>query len=94
MIPNCVMCDRSEDRHEGVKHPFTPEGQDPGTKWLTPTSPVALAEAVQDGEPTASSLPFDPVLRTALIAKGILTIEDLVSAERQIRAIGGALNGL
>lgn len=33
--------------------------------------------------------PFDPVLRQALISKGILTSDDLLEAEAQIRAVSG-----
>jgi hypothetical protein len=34
-----------------------------------------------------SPWPFDPVLRQALIAKGVITPEDLRMAEDQIRAV-------
>jgi len=38
-----------------------------------------------------SSMPFDPVLRQALIAKGILTPSDLREAEEAISAITGMM---
>lgn len=37
--------------------------------------------------------PFDPVLRQALIDKGILTPEDLTAAEAKIRAVTAQLMG-
>jgi len=39
------------------------------------------------------TMPFDPVLRQALITKGILTPQDLRDAEEQIRAVTAQLMG-
>lgn len=52
---------------------------------------------VPDDEPQTpavkqSSMPFDPVLRQALVDKGVLTVEDLRAAEEKIRAISGMFN--
>lgn len=41
---------------------------------------------------TPMAFPFDPVLRQALIDKGVLTPEDLTQAELKIRAVSGMVN--
>ena len=74
-----------------MRHPFTPEGQQVGTDWLKQKQPEEAAPVAQ--QIPMAQFPFDPVLRLALINKGILTSEDLTNAERQITAIGGVLNG-
>lgn len=51
-----------------------------------PTTPTNVV-------PDMSPWPFDPVLRTALINKGIITPDDLSAAERQIRAVSGMVLG-
>lgn len=43
-------------------------------------------------ETRRASFPFDPVLRLALIDKGILTPEDLTAAEAKIITLGGDTN--
>lgn len=42
--------------------------------------------------PTMSPWPFDPVLRQALVDKGILTPQDLRDAEDKIRAVTASFN--
>jgi hypothetical protein len=91
MTNNCGMCGVPEEGHEGRRHPFTPEGVDAGTDWLKQKQTTPEASAAP--QPQMSSFPFDPVLRLALINKGVLTPDDLTQAEQQIKAIGGALNG-
>lgn len=41
---------------------------------------------------SAAPFPFDPVLRQALIDKGVLTFEDLVEADRKIRMVSGMVS--
>lgn len=41
----------------------------------------------------APQWPFDPVLRQALVDKGILTVQDLADAEAKIRAVSGLPTG-
>lgn len=59
----------------------------------------AAAKARRESEkPTvtaraAPSLPFDPVLRLALIDKGVITPEDLTTAEKKIVTLGGGSGG-
>jgi hypothetical protein len=49
-----------------------------------PRAPIAPVEAVIEAQ-----WPWDPVLRQALIDKGLLTPRDLSEAERKIRAVTG-----
>jgi hypothetical protein len=93
----CTMCQRPEEAHAELRHPFTPEGKNAGTEWLKPkeSTPGFVGPSGNTSSPViqTSSLPFDPVLRTALLKKGLLTMEDLEEADAFIRAVGGALNG-
>lgn len=87
----CLTCGQTSEWHEDHKpvHPFN-FGQDGATavfkrapgrdpRRTTPTSPQASQG------PQMVSLPSDPVLRIALINKGVLTPVDLVAAEEQLR---------
>jgi hypothetical protein len=71
----CTTCGRTRVWHQENKsrHAFN------GKLGQTPMRPQVKA----------APWPFDPVLRQALIDKGILTPEDLTAAEAKIRAISG-----
>lgn len=43
--------------------------------------------------PAEMAMPFDPVLRQALLVRGVITLEDLTTAEQMIRATTGQLLG-
>lgn len=90
----CVLCNKPHPWPDGStpKHPFTPEGSDPagflgkrdkdrqrGSDTPSPTLAVA-------------GWPFDPVLRQALIDKGLLTADDLRVAEAKIRDMSVVFN--
>jgi hypothetical protein len=75
------MCNRPEDGHTGIRHPFTPPGVAQSLEAPEQTGFVRTAQAVD--------MPFDPVLRMALINKGVLTPDDLTEAERIMTAISG-----
>lgn len=87
----CWTCGQTFEWHEDHKpvHPFN-FGQDGATavfkrapdrdhRRTTPTSPQPSQG------PQMMSLPTDPVLRIALVNKGVLTPVDLVAAEEQLR---------
>lgn len=93
----CTACGRSPDDHQGMRHPFSAKGS--STSWLKPQK-ERMSEPVNVTAPRTPSLPqsvmpFDPVLRQALIAKGVITPDDLDVAEKIIRSLGlgGALGG-
>lgn len=80
----CTMCERPEDYHGGrygVRHPFTPPGVSQRLE-APDTSGFVKQSAAPD-------MPFDPILRMALINKGVLTPQDLTDAERIVSAISG-----
>lgn len=90
----CGACGKTADNHEGMRHPFTPKGA--STSWLKPAKDqLSQAVRVPIPSPTQSVMPFDPVLRQALITCGVISPADLEAAERTIRALGmgGALGG-
>lgn len=68
---------------------WTPPG------WVPPEQREAASEASQkpDDAPPGMRVPlFDPVLRLALIRKGVITPDDLVQAEAEMKAtMGGDL---
>lgn len=78
----CVTCgNQGPDGHD-YRHPFTP--------WGGIAPPLQTpAEPTPTGTGVPAPWPFDPVLRTALIDKGILTVDDLRNAEDKIRATTG-----
>lgn len=92
----CWTCGKSHEQltREGVlpRHPFND-----GTANTSET----FGRKLPDGSRTAPggvnapatveqmSWPFDPVLRQALVDKGVLTVEDLKDAEGKIRMITG-----
>lgn len=85
--PLCTVCQRPENDHP-FRHPFTTaEQQNANTDWLGPKDPA------KQQSNAAPSFPFDPVLRQALITKGVLTPEDLTAADKMIRAVSGILGG-
>lgn len=76
--------------HNSV-HPFN-DGQAGATAFLGPRrnrDDKRDGKTPQRGAETASPVawPFDPVLRQALIDKGVLTPDDLRAAEDKIRAV-------
>jgi hypothetical protein len=77
----CTMCNRPEDGHLGMRHPFTPPGVAQSLEGPEKTGSVKMAQA--------PDMPFDPILRMALINKGVLTPDDLTEAERIVTAISG-----
>lgn len=100
MIPmtsreKCATCGHSAQWHKDNKpmHPFN-EGQAGATAFLkqrgarTPRTDPNDAQRGAEGPPTVV-WPNDPVLRVALLNKGILTADDLRAAEEQLRAVMG-----
>jgi hypothetical protein len=53
----------------------------------------ALTHKPEEKKPVVQRWPFDPVLRQALIDKGVLTPDDLREAEMKIRAVTSAIVG-
>jgi hypothetical protein len=86
--PVCVRCGHTADDHP-FKHPFQTDGET-DMSWLNKNRDVARKVKQAAAIP---SMPFDPVLRQALIDKGILTVQDLRDAEEKIRAVTSMMMG-
>lgn len=95
--PVCTTCGQPHPWSDGTtpKHPFN-DGSLTSTEvfgkrladgtYVNPTTPEALQSQVIE-----QAWPFDPVLRQALIDKGVLTVDDLKAAEQKIRAVTSAV---
>jgi len=82
----CITCNHSGEGdpavwHGGMRHPFRPEGSTEG--WQT------VPEAPQTPNPPTPmpAYPFDPILRQALIDKGVITPQDLADAQAKIEVV-------
>jgi len=89
--PKCTTCGIRQSNHPvGVRHAFNDgsmtasetfgQRRPDGSRGPAPTSGPQVQVVEQPW-------PFDPVLRQALIDKGVITPDDLVNAERTIRAV-------
>lgn len=90
----CKTCGNTWAWHMNnqTQHPFN-DGTIPTSQTFGKRLPDGTRSApgtASQGETTAVSeapWPFDPVLRQALIDKGVLVPEDLTAAEAKIRAV-------
>lgn len=91
----CQVCHRPEEGHN-ARHPFIGPGDALNSEFFAKKendSLISPSGNMSGPVVQSSHMPIDPVLRTALINKGILTMQDLEEADAFIRAVGGALNG-
>lgn len=82
--PQCRMCGQTRSWHQenGPRHQFTlPDG----------STPLKAPDEVP--EMKRVDLPFDPVLRMALINAGVITTDQLRQAEKDFNAINGGSYG-
>lgn len=93
----CRTCSQTWDWHQENRpiHPFN-DGQAGATAFLGPrrdrTNQPADSGAQRDAETAPTVVwPSDPVLRVALINKGVLTADDLRAAEENLRAAMGPM---
>jgi hypothetical protein len=89
----CKTCGNTigwHSEHPQVRHVFNDGSVPFKTTFGARTPRDDRKTAQQASEATARpAWPFDPVLRQALIDKGVLTPEDLISAEQKILTITG-----
>lgn len=89
--PRCRVCGNTDGWHTEMSplHPFT--GADESTAGLfgrkLADGTRSPAQIGKQAEVVEQQWPFDPVLRQALIDKGVITPDDLSNAERTIRAV-------
>lgn len=89
-LDRCETCQRTREWHEenNPLHPYN-DGSAGARAFLGASRRERTADATKSRQrgSEAPPWPFDPVLRQALINKGVLTPEDLRDAEDQIRAV-------
>jgi hypothetical protein len=86
----CTLCERTMREHKAaeeageVHHKFAGPGQG--------LSHVSGEKIPSKGDLPAPKIvsgpPFDPILRTILIEKGVISVEDLEKAEKLLQATG------
>lgn len=90
----CLTCGKPRTEHP-FRHPFN-SGELSGMAVLG-VSPGPdgrqVPATVDEVEVVEQPWPFDPVLRQALVDKGLLTADDLRAAERKIRDMSAIFNG-
>lgn len=83
MIPGmCKTCGNPPDNHP-YRHPYN----DGSVSWSQTVQMAADGSQATTEPPQPMSGLLDPVLRQALVDKGVITPEDLRAAEDKIRAI-------
>lgn len=97
----CTIC--NGPHNPAAHHTLTPLGTRVDTSQFGPKRSRGDAEGRDRGarhwnaqgaaQRPQSGLPFDPVLRKALIDKGIITVEDLDRASHEIQAFTQAVTG-
>jgi hypothetical protein len=94
----CITCANSGPADDvpswhSFRHPLkTAEAVDvPNVFGKKPVSSSGQADAGPQVSLVQSSMPFDPVLRQALINKGVLTPQDLRDAEATIAVVTGLM---
>lgn len=95
-LDECRVCAHTRLWHDNnsPRHPFD-DGSGASTAWLKPRharDPQRGMNVPQRG-PERPSWPIDPVLRQALMDKGVLTPQDLRDAEEKIRAVSAMFEG-
>ncbi len=76
--PTCATCGRPHGGDYQPRHPFRSEGS--ALVWEPPKGDVTAKP---------SRFPIDPVLRQALVDRGVITPQDLKDAEAKIQAVTG-----
>jgi hypothetical protein len=93
--PKCKTCDQTlswhKDNADVVRHDFNPGSLPTSATFGTrrgdgPRQPVLAA---QRGSQAPLPWPHDPVLRQALVDKGVITPDDLRNAEAKIMVVTG-----
>lgn len=85
---NCRTCGKPKDNHP-FRHPFNDGSGDVPNPFKNQGTPKPDTTTPPTGPQVSTGslvVPFDPVLRMALVMKGVITPEDLANAEKIIAA--------
>lgn len=87
-LDRCRTCQHTRLWHDNnhPMHPFN-NGEAGATAFLRKRTRSGDNGSQAPSEVTQMTLPFDPVLRQALIDAGVITVEQLRTAEEKIRAV-------
>lgn len=96
--PICTICNTSKSEHAERQHPFSdPKNPISPSQIFGKTrgegvggsghGPAIRKPQINPAPIQVSAFPFDPVLRQALIMKGVITADDLMAAETHIRTV-------
>lgn len=88
-VEKCELCQVPRNMHGGKMHAFV--GAETRNQGLRPNKSGSHASSSDASESQGSlgiALKGDPVLRIALIRKGVLTPEDLTVAEAELKSYG------
>ena len=90
----CKTCHKTHPWPDGTmpRNPFN-DGLMGASATLGTRPGKRTAEEREAVEPNLAPWPFDPVLRQALMDKGVLTPQDLRDAEIKIRAVTASFEG-
>lgn len=94
MSDDLCHCGNTKQWHEEniTRHSYAPRNDLTANVLSVAKAPTfAEVDDARGGHVRPMRMPFDPVLRQALIDKGILTIEDLSEAEKKIRFLSEGL---
>lgn len=88
----CRMCGNSWEWHQAhyARHPYTSPNSTNELRDVT--RPDRRAQANTDAPIVHTTTPFDPVLRLALIEKGIVSPDDLKKAEEKLGVVMHLVN--
>lgn len=97
-VERCTICNRPRDDHN-ARHLFNPPGKHVDASQFAPKKPTqgVQGDDVSRRIPGAYSVtqtPFDPVLRQALITKGVISVQDLADADKMINALTNQMRGV
>lgn len=92
-IEPCQLCHRSVDEHglDKIRHAFVGAEGPRGLRVETNAGDQAPRGNPEAQGPVRSLLGGDPILRLALIRKGIVTADDIAGIEAELRGAGIAV---
>lgn len=90
--PRCQVCGKPKNDHN-FRHAFIMLGHPSILVEVTPPEGIPAIETEEGPRPAVRvAPPGDPVLRLALIRKGVITLEDLETVEAELRGAGVAFH--
>lgn len=88
----CVVCGQSLEWHQAnnPQHAYVVPGTSGGLSQLGPSNRERRAQMFRSNDPKSHvkvvrGLPDDPALRIVLLRRGVITQDELIEAEREIR---------